>query len=118
MTTAVQNRLDLSTEEKTEVEVLRDYMRADPADEPVIEIIYNSVKAKADRYMNNDFTDEDGNELEIPEDIKLWVLQMVMRKYNRRANGISSEQEEGIGNISWTEEEMQELQEYRKMKWG
>ena len=113
MTTAVQDGIDLSTEEKTEIEVLRDYIRSDPADDSVLEIIYESVKAKADRYMKNDFADYDN----IPEDVKLWVLQMVMRKYNRRANGIQSEQEDGFGGLTWSDEEMEELQEYRKMEW-
>ena len=109
--TAVQDRLDLSTEDKSEIEVLRDYLRANPADDHIIEIIYNTVKAKADSYMKNKFEDE-----ELPDFIKLWVLQMVARKYNRRANGISSEGEDGMGSLSWNEEEMQELQEYRKLE--
>ena len=117
MTAAVQDRLDLSTEDKTEIEVLRDYIRSDPADDTILEIIYESVKSKADRYMKNDFTDDEGVELDIPTDIKLWVMQMVMRKYNRRANGIQSEQEDGFGSLTWSDEEMQELQEYRKMEW-
>ena len=117
MTTAIQDRLDLSTEDKTEIEVLRDYIRSDPSDDTILEIIYDSVKAKADRYTKNDFTDDEGEELDIPADIKLWVMQMVMRKYNRRANGIQSEQEDGFGSLTWSDEEIQELQEYRKMEW-
>ena len=109
--TAVQDRLNLSTEDKSEIEVLRDYLRANPADDHIIELIYNAVKSKADSYMKNDFDGKD-----IPESIKLWVLQMVNRKYNRRANGISSEGEDGMGSLSWNEEEMQELQEYRKLE--
>ena len=110
MITAVQDRLDIP------IATLRDYLRADSVDDGVIGIIYEGVKAKADRYMKNDFTDE-GEELDIPADIKLWVMQMVMRKYNRRANGIQSEQEDGFGGLIWSDEEMQELQEYRKMEW-
>ena len=116
MITAVQDRLDLSTEAKTEIEVLRDYIRSDPADDTTLEIIYDGVKSKADRYMKNDFTD-DGEELDIPADIKLWVLEMVGRKYNRRANGIQSEREDGLGSINWSAEEMSELNKYRRMVW-
>ena len=115
--TAVTDRLDISTETKTETEVLRDFLRSDPADDMIVELIYEAVKKKADRYMKNDFTDDEGEELDIPDDIKLWVMQMVMRKYNRRANGIQSEQEDGFGSLTWSDEEMQELQEWRKMEW-
>ena len=113
--TAVSDRLDLSTEDKSETEVLRDYLRSDPADDMIVELIYEAVKKKADSYMKNDFTDDDGNELEIPADIKLWVMQMVARKYNRRANGTANESEEGIGSITWSKEEMMELNKYRTM---
>ena len=111
MVSAVQDRLDIP------IATLRDYMRADPVDDGIIEIIYEGVKAKADRYMKNDFTDGEGEELPIPADIKLWVLEMVGRKYNRRANGIQSEREDGLGSIAWSAEEMSELNKYRRMAW-
>ena len=113
--TAVTDRLDISTETKTETEVLRNYLRSDPADDMIVELIYEATKKKADSYMKNDFTDDDGDELEIPADVKLWVMQMVARKYNRRANGTASESEEGIGSITWSEEETMELNKYRTM---
>lgn len=112
---AVTERLDVSTNAKTEIEVFRDYLRSDPADDYIVEIIYEAVKKKADSYMKNNFEDDDGNKLEIPADVKLWVMQMVARKYNRRANGTTSESEEGIGSITWSEEEMMELNKYRTM---
>ena len=115
MITAVTDRLDIGTDTKTEIEVLRDYLRSNSADDYIVEIIYEAVKKKADSYMKNEFVDDENNELDIPADVKLWIMQMVARKYNRRANGTANESEEGIGSISWSEEETMELNKYRKM---
>lgn len=118
MSSAIEDRLNISTETKTEVEVLREYLRSDPADDMIVDLIYETTKGKADDYLNNDFVDSDGLPLPIPSSIKFWVIQMVGRHYNRRANGLGSENESGLGSLTWKEEELQVLQEFRKIKWG
>ena len=92
---------------------MRDYLRADPADDVIIEMLIDAVKEKADSYTNGYFEEDD----EIPADVELWVYQTVARKYNRRASGIMMEGETGFGQLQWTQEELDILQEYRQMSW-
>ena len=92
---------------------MRDYLRADPADDVIIEMLIDAVKEKADSYTNGYFEEDD----EIPADVELWVYQTVARMYNRRASGLQNENESGFGSLQWAEEDMDILQEYRQMSW-
>ena len=92
---------------------MRDYLRADPADDAIIEMLIDAVKEKADSYTNGYFEGDD----EIPTDVELWVYQTVARMYNRRASGLQNENESGFGSLQWAEEDMEILQEYRQMSW-
>lgn len=114
---AISDRLDLSTDSKTEVQFCREYLRADDIDDPVIEVLLESIKQKADSYLKNKFVDDDGNPLAIPADVKIWVLEMLGRKFNRRANGLKSESVSGVDSISWDQEDFSDIEHYRKMSW-
>lgn len=102
MITAVYDNLSIDTE------FARNYLKADPADDPVIELMIKSIKRKADTICQNEFKEG------VPEGIELWVLEMLGRKYNRRANGLSSENVAGYGSISWNDEDYTEIWPYRK----
>lgn len=109
---SVKDNLIISTAD------MRDYLRADPTDDPIIEMLIEAAKEKADSYTGGYFDDSDLDyTIEIPKDVEIWVYQTVARFYNRRASGINTENESGFGSISWDKADMEILQEYRQLSW-
>lgn len=105
---AIRERLDL------DLDTVKAYLFIDTKHEDtVLEILLNSALEVADQYCNNPFI-ENGRELPIPEDVKLWVLQRISRDYHRRSEGKSQEQTSGLGSTTWGEEEFKALHPYRK----
>jgi len=63
MSTACQDRLDLSTDTLTEVEYVKDYLRLPDsmtADDTLIGNLIEAAKEDADEYLNNSFTETRG----------------------------------------------------------
>lgn len=104
---AIHDNLEL------EIATLRNYLRADPMDDVIIEKLFNSAKAEADRICNNSFADKDGN-VEIPPDVEQWVYEIVAYRYQRRAGGIKAESADGVGRIEWEKPNISVLLRHRK----
>ena len=111
MITTIYDNLDIDTQEAI------DYLRANPEDEQTIEILLNGIKRKADNFIQREeeYFENENEEVVIPEDIKLWVLEMLGRKYNHRVNGMQSENVDGYGSITLDKEDYGELWQYRKL---
>ena len=111
MITTIYDNLDIDTQEAI------DYLRANPEDEDLIEMMLKSIKRKADNFVQREeeYFENENKEVVIPKDIKLWVLEMLGRKYNHRVNGMSSESVDGYGSITLEEEDYGELWQYRQL---
>lgn len=96
-----------------DIEDIRNYLRADPADDTLINRLVNAVKAEADRICNNDFKDEK-EVVKIPEDVEQWVYEMVAYKYDKRATGLKLEDIDGVGRREWGKPDLTVLLRYRK----
>ncbi len=58
MTTAIQDRLDLSTNSSTELEVVKNYLKiGNNADDDLIDTLITAAKEDVDGYLNNPFTE-------------------------------------------------------------
>lgn len=65
---------------------------------------YDSLKA-TERLSNED----------IPEPVKVWVMERVARGYERRVEGVKSEAPGGLGRVDWGEENFDLLDPYRRV---
>lgn len=93
---AVQDRLVITDEEA------REYLRVDAGDDSAtLSILLDAAKEQADLYLNNPFLDEDGNELPIPERVKMWCLQWCARQYTHRGLGLSEQSIDDLGGSKW-----------------
>lgn len=105
---AIKERINL------DLDTVKAYLFIDTDHEDtVIKILLDSALEVADQYCDNPFI-EHGLELEIPENITLWVLQRVSRDYHRRSEGKNQEATSGLGSTTWGEEEFEALHPYRK----
>lgn len=90
------------------------------ADDDLIEDLIEEVLDKADSYLNNDFLDDAGEELDIPVCIRLWVKREITKNYERRANTIQREEVAELGlqqsgkDENWAVEEWGDLRLHRK----
>ena len=107
---AVRDRLTVTLDEA------KTWLRIDDdADDALLVALIDAAKEAADAYLNNPFTDAEGNPLPIPAAVKVWVLERVARLYERRAEAIASESVSGAGNVAWGPEEYALLWPYRKV---
>lgn len=105
-----------------DLDEVKKYLRVDhDADDALIARLVVAVINKAEGYIQTDFTevDADGNTIEnpVPDDVWMWVLSQVSRRYERRSAGISQERSAGGASTSWGPEEFEDLQQYRKYPW-
>lgn len=59
----------------------------------------DAAKAAADMYCNNPFLDASGNEMDIPADVEMWLLQYAARKFNLPEGAVSYESQQGRGVV-------------------
>jgi hypothetical protein len=94
--TAIQDRSTIT------VSMAKTHMRVDgTVEDAIIRLYLSAAKARADAYCNNTFTDQLGNELDIPADVDVWVLQTVSKFYNHRTVGVSMEKVEDLGEVKY-----------------
>lgn len=94
--TAVQDRLALTLEE------VKAYLRIDADDEDaLLEELAEAAKASADAFLNNPFTDSDGVDEPIPDDVKLWVLRRVAFLYEQRVENVRADVLTGVGTVDY-----------------
>jgi len=103
MPTAIYDRLQLDpSESKTNLEVVKEFLRVDGSAEDVtLTLALNAAKRCADRIVNKEYLDDDGEDAEIPEDVGMWVLQAVGRWYELRASGKTNEAMSMLGSTTW-----------------
>lgn len=108
MASAVYDRLIVTLTE------MKNYLRVShEEDDEYIADLINAAKEDADNYLNNPFSDAEGEELDIPLTVKRWVMARVARQYERRVEGLSSESISGLNSIAWGKEEYSGIQQYR-----
>lgn len=96
MASAVQDRLNL-----TPAEALH-YLRVDDTeDEALVTDLLEGAKASADAFLNNPFTDADGNDLPIPAAVKSWVLRRVAMLYEQRIEGARGDEVHSLGRVDY-----------------
>lgn len=106
---AIKDRLELTIDE------VKDWIPDDDIKDSVVETLMDSAKESADNFCNNSFEDDDGYEESIPAAIKIWCLKRIARDYERRIEGLNSEQIAGLGAHMYGENEYEELWPYRRL---
>jgi hypothetical protein len=84
---AIQDRLTLSLEET------KRFLRlplSETTHDSSLQLLMASVVQAADLYCNNDFEDDDGVELDIPELVKLGCLVWMDAEFKKRPPGVRS----------------------------
>lgn len=106
---AVKDRLTLTLNE------VKGWLRVDDtADDALLLALVDAAKEAADAYLDNPFTDADGNPLPIPAAVRVWVLERVARLYQQRVEGLASESLSGVGGVTYGPEDYALLWPYRK----
>jgi len=65
-------------------------------------------------YDSLDATERLSNE-DIPEPVKVWVMERVARGYERRVEGVTRESPGGLGSVDWGTENFDLLDAYRRV---
>ena len=98
MVTAI---LDRST---TDLAALKEHLEipeSDTTHDTYLTKLLRRVKSKADAYCSNPFLDEDTEEeLEIPDYVEQWVLEVCAKKFRVRENSLRSESLSGDGSFT------------------
>jgi hypothetical protein len=79
MTTAIQDRLDISV---SDAESWMNIPVQSGGQLTKLELIISGSKQISDEYCNNPFEDADGVELDIPDAVKIGVLQVITDTWN------------------------------------
>lgn len=96
MSTAVADRLVVTVEDA------KAFLRVDHNDEDeLIEALVDAAKATADAFLNNPFTDADGNDRPIPSPVRTWVMRRVATQYENRLEGVRSESLASLGTVDY-----------------
>lgn len=106
-TTAVYDRLDLDlTEVKT-------FLGIDSSNfDVVLTTLLETSKRRADLYLNNPFEDADGDEEDIPDDVKAWCLQWINTRFTRRSDEIISSSITNLGSATWSQNKDARMMEF------
>ncbi|MFW5855778.1 MAG: head-tail connector protein [Bacillota bacterium] len=127
MITTIYDNLDITVEEAKSwlnQEVIElDDSEENPVELPEdddIERLIDAAKRKADNYIDQDeeYFENDEEEVEIPEDIEQWVLSVVARWYERRANGEAQKNISGGETVQWNGIDFSLLTPYRNLYHG
>lgn len=111
MTTRVQDDLPL------DLDKLREITRIDGASDVELTLQFEAAKEAADEYLNNPFTDDEGNKEPIPSSVKLgvyaWVQAHLSQFEQARTGGETSVSTDRLSVSYGTIEEQEQAIERR-----
>lgn len=100
------------------VEFCRNYIKGPRASEDaVIQFLLDAAKNAADEHLGNDFLDEDGEELPIPEVVERWIVQQVARDYHLKPQGLTSEMVVNLGSITFGPRDYSDITPFRAARY-
>lgn len=98
------------------VAICKSHLRVDSTDEDFIIGLYlQAAWERADAYCNNPFLDANGRPRDIPGPCELFCLQFVSQAYENRTMGVSKEQVQDMGSVSYAKASDLDI-DYRLLK--